>query len=92
MVGSQGGKRKMERKSVEFPENFEEFERNEEWFSVNFKKLEKRYRNRFLAVLAPDLVVSDTDLGILFKKIKKKGNTESAFITAIPPKGVAAIL
>jgi methylphosphotriester-DNA--protein-cysteine methyltransferase len=82
----------MEQESVEFPQYFEEFERNEEWFSKNSRKIEKKFRNKYLAVLAPNLIISDSDLDNLFKKIKKKGNLESAFITAVPPKGVASIL
>lgn len=71
---------------------FENFERNEEWFSKNFQKIEKKYRDKFLAVMAPGKIIANKNLESLLDIIEKKGGIESAFIIAIPPKGVASIL
>ncbi len=72
--------------------DFEKFERNEEWFSKNFQKIEEKYRDKFLAILAPGKIMADVNLENLLDRVEKKGKIESAFVTAIPPKGVASIL
>ncbi len=70
---------------------FEKFEKNEEWFSTQFKETEK-YRDKFLAVVEPGVIIADDDLERLMDKLEKRSLISSAFITAIPKKGVASIL
>ena len=66
---------------------------NEKWFSLNHKTFEKKYRKKFIAVTKPEEFLVKEDLGELIKELeKKKKILESAFITSIPPKGVASIL
>lgn len=71
--------------------DLEKFEKNEEWFSTEFKDFEK-YRNKFLAVIKPGEFIVDDDLKVLMRKLERKSHLNSAFITAIPKKNMAAIL
>ena len=71
---------------------FEKYEKNEEWFSANFKEFEKNHREKFIAVISPKEFIVKDNLDDLLKELEKKKILEYAFITSIPPKGIASIL
>ena len=72
--------------------SFKKYEKNENWFSVNSKIFEKNYREKFIAVISPDKFIVKDNLDDLITELEKKKYLEYAFITSIPPKGVASIL
>lgn len=72
--------------------NFNSFAKNEEWFSINIKKIVSKHTDEFIAVLKPGIMETDSNLDTLLEKVAKSGKSDSAFITAIPKKGMAAIL
>ena len=71
---------------------FEKYEKNENWFSANFRKFEKNHRKKFIAVISPNKFVIKDNLDDLINELEKKKYLEYAYITSIPPKGVASIL
>lgn len=71
---------------------FELYEKNEKWFNLNHKLFEKKYRKMFIAVTKPEKILVKENLDELVKELEKKKKINYAFITSIPPKGVASIL
>lgn len=71
---------------------FEKYTKNERWFNKKSKEFERKYRQKFIAVIAPEKFLVSDDLNDLITELEKKKKMEYAFITSIPPKGVASIL
>ena len=71
---------------------FEQYEKNENWFSANLKEFEKNHREKFIAVVSPNKFIVKDNLDDLIAELEKKKFLDYAFITSIPPKGVASIL
>jgi hypothetical protein len=68
------------------------YKKNQEWFNSNHKAFEKKYRSNFIAVIEPKNFIVDKNLDKLIKELVKRKKLNHAFITSIPPKGVASIL
>ena len=72
--------------------SFKKYEKNENWFSVNSKTFKKNYREKFIAVVSPNKFIVKDNLDDLITELEKKKILDYAFITSIPPKGLASIL
>jgi len=49
-----------------------EFEKNQRWLRVNFKRLLRKYKNMFVAVWNQRVVDKDKDLEKLSKRVRKE--------------------
>lgn len=73
--------------------HLEEFEKNQRWFTQNFKDIVKNYRDRFVAVWNQKIIGVDENLKQLSMKVKKKTmNAKGVYIGYASDKPVEMIL
>jgi hypothetical protein len=73
--------------------HLEEFEKNQRWFTQNFKDIVTNYRDRFVAVWNQKIIDVDENLKPLSIKVKKKtSNAKGVYIGYASDKTVEMIL
>jgi len=77
----------------EIKRTLEMFERSENWFSDNYKELEKEYLDMILAIRDEKVISASATIEELLENLKARNeDISSVYIGSISPKGIAFIL
>ena len=72
--------------------HIKEFERNQKWFTENFKRILKEYSEKFVAVWDQRVVDADTDLRKLSKSVREKTrNAKGVYVGYVSDKPIEMI-
>jgi len=68
-------------------------EKDNEWLTRNFKKIQQEYPNKFIAISEKHIIAEGGDSEDVINEVKKKGkDSATVLIELIPEKGLLLIL
>jgi len=72
---------------------FEEYEKDADWFQEEIDSLANKYEGKMLAVKNKSILTSSDNIDDLIKAIEEKGEDPSVtFVSSIPPRDIVFIL
>lgn len=70
-----------------------QFEKEDQWFQSNFRRLQEKFANKFVAIKSEAVIASSVESYDIIEKAKKKtSDLTMVLIEFIPEKGLTVIV